>query len=76
MSTLFFGQELVPMERNPLILRYGRTEGKKCKECKHLVSHKRSRRWYKCLMRGVSNGPGTDHGCTWNACGLYEEDRL
>lgn len=74
MNTLF-GIESGNLERNPLIMKYGRTEGKQCKTCKHLIYHQRTRRWYKCLVRGVTSGKGTDHGCTWNACGLYEEEK-
>lgn len=73
MSKTLFNLEPGQVEKNPMVLKYGRTEGKKCKTCKQLIYHERNRRWYKCIVRGVTCGRGTDHGCTWNACGLYEE---
>jgi len=57
---------------NPLVLLYGVTPEKQCKTCKHLTGHRRARTYYKCLLRGVTHGPGTDHRVGWPACGRYE----
>ena len=63
------------IQRNPMVIKVGLYgHSKKCKTCKHLIYHERNRRWYKCLHRGLSRGPGTDHGCTWDACKLYKEE--
>ena len=58
---------------NPRVDVWGRgPEGAKCRTCVHLVVHERARRYYKCLKRGVTFGPGTDHRVNWPACGKYE----
>lgn len=58
---------------NPLIAVYGKTEGKKCKDCSHLYSKEFANKYYKCDLRKDTNGPGTDHRINWNACGKYEK---
>lgn len=52
---------------------HGFTEGKTCKTCKHLICHRRSRRWYKCGLWIVSSSQATDIRLKDKACGKYEE---
>ena len=61
---------------NPMVQAYGfGLRGKKCRTCKYLlVNQPGQNRYYKCELRGVTNGPGTDHRVGWNACSNYEED--
>ena len=66
-------RESTKFHGNPLVMLYGVTEGRQCKTCKHLTSHTRARTYYKCLLRGVTRGAGTDHRAGWPACGRYEE---
>jgi len=60
---------------NPCIAVYGKyaVTDTKCKDCKHLLIHQCSKRYYKCNLRKVTAGPATDHRCNWPACGKFEE---
>lgn len=61
-------------KQNPMIRRYGAgPTGKRCKTCKQLCYTECSKRYYKCLLRGITSGPGTDHRVNWPACGRHEE---
>lgn len=53
---------------------FGKAEGKKCKDCPHLIRKLYSRAYYKCEMYGDTCAESTDWGCTWTACGLIEGD--
>jgi hypothetical protein len=59
---------------NPLIARFGAgPTGKTCATCTHLQAKDyHARRYYKCDLRGNSNGSGTDHRKKWLACGQYK----
>jgi hypothetical protein len=57
---------------NPMIIQFKEREGFKCKTCDRLyrkIYH--NKRYYKCELRGNTNGPGTDHRVNWPACGKY-----
>lgn len=69
----WFRRQKAKMERNPMIHIYGRTDGRKCGECKHLTRYKQANAWHKCALRQNTGGRATDHGSTWNACGRFEE---
>jgi len=59
-------------EPNPMVIKWGRLEGMKCKTCSLL--HKfdyRCKVYYKCEYRGISHSAATDHRVKWNACKLY-----
>jgi hypothetical protein len=63
----------VPYVENPCMRLYGPgPEGAKCKTCALLFCHSRSKRYYKCSLRGCTHGPGTDHRVNWPACSKYE----
>jgi len=58
---------------NPMVILKGIKEGQKCKTCKFLVSKRRTRIYYKCQKRSMTNGAATDVRINWDACGLYQE---
>jgi hypothetical protein len=62
------------LDPNPMIKVYGvGPNGAKCKTCKHLTSIRPGQnKYYKCSLRGITHGPGTDHRVNWNACGKYQ----
>lgn len=61
-------------EPNPCIRWFGRgPEGKTCAKCARLYRKTYSKTYYKCMERGNTNGPGTDHRCRWKACAKYTE---
>ena len=61
---------------NPCIEAFGvGPDGKNCKDCKKFfkkVAGERS--YYKCRLRGNTNGAGTDHRLKYPACGMFKED--
>lgn len=58
---------------NPCVRKYGEgPAGKKCKDCRHLIAKRYSKTYYKCTFRGDTNGPGTDHRVSWQACAKWE----
>jgi hypothetical protein len=65
-----------PKPRNPLIALHGPgPEEARCGTCKNLLRLRYHDKTYrKCSLRGITHGPGTDHGATWPACGKYERE--
>lgn len=60
---------------NPCIPIYGPgPTGTRCKSCKFLVRKQYSKNYYKCELRGDTNGPATDHRVNWPSCGKYEKE--
>lgn len=62
---------------NPCVYVYGADpQGRRCGDgCRHLWRKNWGRySYYKCALRGDSNGEGTDHRKKWPACAKYEED--
>ncbi len=59
---------------NPMVRAFGpSTEPHRCKECRHLHSHRPGENVYwKCAYRTLTHGPGTDHRKNWNACAKFE----
>lgn len=82
-----FGNEFVlpsgsglPKERlavhqyKQLISIHGKTDGKKCRDCKHCKQHTGgSKRFYKCHLARVSHSQATDWNSFWGACGKFEK---
>lgn len=57
---------------NPMVRKFGLDpEGRKCKGCNFLTANQCSKRFYKCRLRGVTSGPGTDHRISWPACSQF-----
>jgi len=51
-----------PEWANPMVQKFGvDLEGRKCKGCDHLIANHCSKKYYKCRLRGITSGPGTDH---------------
>ena len=67
-----------PGNPNPMINKYGPDHGGRgCVDCKQLIRLEyHDKAYFKCLIRGVSNGAGTDHRKKWPACRLFEEAKL
>lgn len=58
---------------NPCVQMWGLgPAGATCKTCIHLTSHKQSKTWYKCSLRGVTHGAKSDQKLRWDACKRYE----
>lgn len=60
---------------NPCVRSLGAgPSGAKCKTCTHLiVKYSCGSKFFKCALRGDTNGAGTDHRQKWNACARYQE---
>ena len=60
------------VEPNPCVRLYGPDAmGRKCKQCRLLRRKKMGKVYFKCALRGDTNGPGTDHRANWNACAKF-----
>lgn len=58
---------------NPMVAQHGAgPEGATCGGCSHLFGIEYSRRYWKCELRGLTHGPGTDMRKRWPACAKYE----
>jgi hypothetical protein len=66
---------LPPEEPNPCVHKFGAGPvGAKCKTCARLIRHDyHHRTYYKCPLRGDTQGAATDHRVGWNACSYYAE---
>lgn len=57
---------------NPMIRQFGTgPQGTYCKDCKHIISKHHGNTYFKCELRGNTNGPGTDHRRSWQSCKKY-----
>lgn len=58
---------------NPCVRLYGMgPDNARCKDCQLFIRRGRTRKiYFKCELRGVTNGPGTDHRANWPACGRF-----
>jgi len=69
----FSASELISSP-NPMVRENGSgPEGASCRGCAHLYGKRYNRIYYKCGLRGDTNGPGTDHRVRWPACARYKE---
>ena len=61
---------------NPLVKSFGKgPEGQKCKGCKFLYYKERTKRYYKCELRGEPKASAVnDHKIGWNACAKFEKE--
>lgn len=58
---------------NPLIRYEGPgPDGKRCKHCSFFYRKRFAKTYFKCELRGDTNGPGTDHRANWKACGKFK----
>jgi hypothetical protein len=59
---------------NPCIAVFGDgPDGSKCKNCVQLRSKSGSKKFFKCALRTVTNGPATDHRVNWPGCAKFEQ---
>jgi hypothetical protein len=60
---------------NPLLAVHGPgPEGATCAGCRFLYRKDyRAGEYFKCSLRGDTNGAGTDHRASWPACGKFEQ---
>ena len=65
--------KIKPKNPNPCVALYGEKPGYKCKGCKNLIPFPHSRVYWKCRLRTITHGPGTDHRVNWPACGKWEK---
>jgi len=65
--------KIKPRNPNPCVALYGEMPGQTCKGCKYLIGWAHSRVYYKCQLRKITHGAGTDHRVNWPACGKYEK---
>jgi hypothetical protein len=66
---------VVKPDENPCIALNGTgPDGAICRTCVHCRYPKMRRtRYWKCDLRTLTHGRGTDHKVGWPACGRYEE---
>lgn len=60
--------------RNNPMLRFGRTPGMKCKDCRYLYFKEFAKRYYKCMLRKNTGGQKSDHRVSWDACSKFIQD--
>ncbi|MEI6047048.1 MAG: hypothetical protein WCS37_22110 [Chloroflexota bacterium] len=64
-------------DHNPMVdLQGAGPDGAVCKNCRYLINRPSAKNYYKCTLRGVSGGPGTDHRVRWPACGRYDAPKF
>lgn len=85
MTDLFGNEDLTPENVNKktnnkaiiayakLIQIHGNTEGRKCKDCDHLLVKSYGNRYFKCELFSQSSSQSTDWRANWNACGKFIE---
>jgi hypothetical protein len=65
--------KLPPGHDNPCVARFGRRDpAEKCKHCRLFIRKHYSKTYFKCQLRGDTNGPATDHRANWAACKRFE----
>lgn len=66
----WFGQASSKVEPNPCVRLYGPgPAGEKCKNCRLFLRRGgNTQTYFKCLLRGVTSGPASDHRANWAAC--------
>lgn len=68
----FAEQASDPALVNPCVRRFGLAEpAAKCKTCQLFIRKHYSKTYFKCALRGDTNGSATDHRANWPACGRY-----
>lgn len=57
---------------NPCVRLHGLAEPEaKCKDCRLFIRKQKGKTYFKCALRGDTNGPATDHRANWPACGRF-----
>ena len=64
----------LPRALTTLYALHGRTEGRTCGKCQHLIRVTPGANSYlKCDLTKITRGPGTDWRRKWQACGAFVE---
>ena len=64
------------MEPNPMVRLHGLgPEGVTCKHCAYIRANQQASTYYKCTLRGVTHGAGTDHRLKWKACAKFRPEQ-
>jgi len=59
-------------DKNPCVALYGAgPAGERCKSCRLFIRRQKGKVYFKCELRGITNGPATDHRANWPACKRY-----
>lgn len=59
---------------NPCIAVFGDgPDGSRCKNCTQLRYKNGSKKFFKCALRTITNGPATDHRANWPGCAKFEQ---
>lgn len=63
-----------PENLNPCVRLYGLGPVEfRCKHCRLLFKHQPAiKSFFKCELRNLTHGPGSDHRANWPACGRFE----
>jgi len=64
---------------NPMVRRHGRgPAGAHCKTCEflHPQRYGSARRYWKCIRYSTSHCDASDFRMKWDACRLYEEEKV
>ena len=62
----------VPRSIKTMYALHGRTDGRTCGECLHLIRIFPGQNSYlKCNLTAITHGPGTDWRRKWEACGAF-----
>ena len=54
--------------------KFGKTKGKICRNCSHVVRNEMSRAYNKCECFGLSRSEATDFPMLQTACGLFNKE--
>lgn len=66
-----------PTYDNPCMNLYGKgPQGKLCKDCDHLIrDYYHNKTYFKCELRKLTRGAGSDHRANWYACAKFEPEK-
>lgn len=71
---LLEAERKISLEPNPCLRLHGADKmARKCKDCRLLMRKeiRSGKVFFKCTLRGNTNGPGTDHRANWTACAQF-----
>lgn len=63
----------LPLRMRVMHKMFGKTDGKRCHECKFFMRIQYAGTYFKCSRSRISGGAATDWRARWPACGLFEE---
>ena len=69
-------EKLLPKRIRAMHGLYGKTDGKTCKACIHLLRFRQGTYWHKCNLSKMTKSTASDWRAGWPACGKYEESKV